>query len=129
MNMEHTCWDFEILRGICNERDRELIKCIPIPAMERDDSWFWIRDEKGIFTVRSCYKWLQGHYTSNHMSFWKRLWSLNVIYRCFSIGSREQCVLIGMIGWSIWNRRNKSLWEKVNGSVFGVLAAAHNLLF
>ncbi|XP_074360145.1 uncharacterized protein LOC141700235 [Apium graveolens] len=45
-----------------------------------------------------------------------------------SAGTREQCVLTAMIGWSIWNRRNKWVWERVNGSAFGVLAAAQNLL-
>ena len=30
--------------------------------------------------------------------------------------------------WSIWNRRNKWIWDKVNISAFGIKAAALNLL-
>lgn len=33
-----------------------------------------------------------------------------------------------MLCWSLWNRRNKWVWDKVNGSAFGVMAAARNLL-
>ncbi|KAL8103570.1 hypothetical protein AgCh_027952 [Apium graveolens] len=44
-------WDDEILRDICNERDMTLIKQIPIPMRSREDTWFWIFDDKGVFTV------------------------------------------------------------------------------
>ena len=33
-----------------------------------------------------------------------------------------------MLCWSIWNRRNKWVWDKANGSIFGVRAAPNNLL-
>ncbi|XP_074377393.1 uncharacterized protein LOC141718921 [Apium graveolens] len=162
---------------------------------EKQDSWFWIGDDKGVFTVRSYYRWLTGEFASIHASFWNRLWSLkvpgkivnflwrmcrgyfpttnalamkrvdisincpwyhngvetdgHVIFGCdfaknvwknsevkhlvhydllestFEVLSRyfvacsiNQCVLIGMICRSIWNRRNKWVWERVNGSVF-----------
>lgn len=49
----------EILNDICNERDRELIKQIPISRTLREDSWFWFFYEKGKFTVRNCYRRLQ----------------------------------------------------------------------
>lgn len=33
-----------------------------------------------------------------------------------------------MVCWSLWKRRNKWVWDKANGSAFGVIAAASNLL-
>lgn len=51
-----------------------------------------------------------------------------VIRHAFEKCSREQCVQLGMVCWSLWNRRNKWVWEKINGSAFGVIAAAFNLL-
>lgn len=51
-----------------------------------------------------------------------------VLRNAFDRCTKEQCVFIGMLCWSIWNRRNKWVWEKANGSVFGVRAAATNLL-
>lgn len=46
----------------------------------------------------------------------------------FEVCNRDQCVSIAMISWSIWYRRNKWFWEKVNGSAFGVKNAAMHLL-
>lgn len=51
-----------------------------------------------------------------------------ILKRCFSVCTREPCVFIAMIGWRILNRRNNWVWNRANGSVFGVLAAACNLL-
>lgn len=50
-----TEWDEEVLFDICNERDRELIRHVPIPQRQRADSWCWTFDGNGDFTVRSCY--------------------------------------------------------------------------
>ena len=51
-----------------------------------------------------------------------------VLHNAFKAGSRSQCVLIGMLCCSIWNRRKKWVWDKANGSVFGVVAEATNFL-
>lgn len=51
-----------------------------------------------------------------------------VLRNLFSACTRNQCVLVCMICWSIWNRRNKWNWDRANESVFGVRAAATNLL-
>lgn len=73
MNDEGTQWDFEVIRDICNDKDIELIKRIPIPEMQLNDSWFWIADENGLFSVRSCYRGLQGEIDSTYSQFWNRL--------------------------------------------------------
>lgn len=52
----------------------------------------------------------------------------DVICRAFATCNREQCTLITLICWSIWNRRNRWVWEKINQSVFGIKAAALNML-
>lgn len=67
-----------MIRDIGNDRDLELIKRIPILSTAIRDSWFWLKDEKGIFTVKSCYRWLQGEFSNEFVSFWKKLWSLKV---------------------------------------------------
>lgn len=35
-------WDQAVLDNICNNRDKELIKRIPIPTQRTSDSWFWV---------------------------------------------------------------------------------------
>lgn len=71
-------WDEEVLQDICNERDCGLIRQIPIPQRSKEDSWFWLYDDKGEFTVRSCYRRLRGEAECSDKVFWKRLWGLNL---------------------------------------------------
>ncbi|XP_074342817.1 putative mitochondrial protein AtMg00310 [Apium graveolens] len=38
MDMDGHNWDFKVLYDICNDRDIELIRRIPIPAVDKEDS-------------------------------------------------------------------------------------------
>lgn len=51
-----------------------------------------------------------------------------IVKRVFERCNREQCGLFVLICWSLWNKRNKWLWQWVNMSVFGTKASALNLL-
>lgn len=202
---EERRWDMEVVNDICNSRDVELIKRIPIPLMDRRDSWYWMLEDNGEFTVKSCYRWLQGENDGSYRLFWNKLWSLrmphkvtNFIWRVskgclptasalagkgisidtrcpwchsaeetdvhalflcefaktvwyavglsqivqtiqtetafrgmvkvFEMCSRNQCIQFAMFSWSLWNRRNRWLWDKINGSAYGVKATACNLI-
>lgn len=52
----------------------------------------------------------------------------DVICRSFDRSNKEQCTLLAVVCWSIWNRHSKWIWEKINMSVFGIKSAALNLL-
>lgn len=52
----------------------------------------------------------------------------DVLCRVFAACNREQCTLITLMCWSIWNRRNIWVWERINQCVFGIKAAAVNML-
>lgn len=39
-----------------------------------------------------------------------------------------QCAMFGMVCWSLWNRRDKWVWNRVNGFAFGVWFAVMSLL-
>ena len=54
---------------ICNDRDSELIQQIVISTTDRADTWFWSRDDKGKYTVKSCYRMLQGENDCLYASF------------------------------------------------------------
>lgn len=71
-------WDEEILRDLFNDRDVNLIQKIPLPMRQEQDSWFWPSDDKGLFTVRSCYRMLQGESVNVNSGFWKKLWPMQV---------------------------------------------------
>lgn len=36
----------------------------------------------------------------------------DVIRRVFDRGNREQCTMLALVCWIIWNRRNKWVWDK-----------------
>lgn len=59
-------------------RDRDLIKRIPIPLQTTTDSWYWILDDKGEYTVRSCYRFLKGECRDDHSKLWKKIWALKL---------------------------------------------------
>lgn len=79
MQINHKEWDDDMLRDICNERDRNLIKKVTIPRREEKDNWFWLLDEKGCFTVRSCYRVLQWEIDAPYAKVWRRIWNLKLL--------------------------------------------------
>lgn len=72
-------WDEEVLQDICNDRDRELIKMIPLSRGNKDDSWTWLFDENGDFSVKSCYRHILGEVECRDKIFWKKLWGLHLL--------------------------------------------------
>lgn len=54
--------------------------------------------------------------------------SKEVLKRVLNTRTADQWTMLGLICWSIWCRRNKWVWDKINLSVFGVRALAMNLL-
>lgn len=52
-------WDDAILNDLFNDRDVQLIQNIPLSSSvfrDTKDTWMWLFDENGEFTVRSCYR-------------------------------------------------------------------------
>ena len=94
--------------------------------------WCQVEDEDEIHVLFTC-------------SFAKSVWEatsvhdliqvlpgervFDVLQQVFASGTRDQVVLIALLCWNIWNRRNKWVWDKVNMSVFGVQEGAMNLLY
>lgn len=191
---------------ICNERDRNLIKQIPLSSTLVNDEWMWLPDDKGCFTVKSCYRLIQGEIEAPYAHFWRKIWKLkltgkvihflwrvcsqclpivarlvtkqvqidvsyhwcrmyqeteiHILFECdfakqvwlqmglqdviqgtlpgenvfefvrgiFDKCTSVQCGMMALACWSLWNRRNKWLWERVNVSTFGVRDSAMNML-
>ena len=66
-------WDLDVIQDIFQSRDTRLIKQIPLSLNVTTDSWYWLLDEKGEFTVKSGYRWLQGEVDDADKRFWTRL--------------------------------------------------------
>ena len=58
--------------------DSEVILGIPLSVRNIKDSWYWNADLKGIYTVKSGYRLLQGTVTDDRTMLWKKLWKLNI---------------------------------------------------
>lgn len=75
-------WDLEILRDLFNEQDVVQIQKIPLNCSRTEDSWMWIDEEKGNYSVKSGYRKLcQTEYGLPNLVFefnWLKIWNLSV---------------------------------------------------
>lgn len=47
-------WHMEVIDDVFNSGDAELIKRVPLPLKEKNDSWFWLLDDdKGYLRSRA----------------------------------------------------------------------------
>lgn len=54
------------------------------------------------------------------------IWQM--LRQIFTSSTVEQCILIAAFCWSLWNRRNKWVWDQVKISAFGVKQLTFNML-
>lgn len=54
--------------------------------------------------------------------------AFSIFKRLFSTGTKDQCLLLVLTCYSLWNRRNQWVWNKVVKSVFGTKQTVLNLL-
>lgn len=50
----------KVVQDFFNVPDNKLIERIPIPMLENEDSWFWLLEANGQFSVKSCCRRLHG---------------------------------------------------------------------
>lgn len=62
-------WDVDVLCDLSHTIDVELIQRISIPMVDKEDSWYWVLDDSGDFTVCNCYRSIQGEWHSEHKVF------------------------------------------------------------
>lgn len=63
---------------------------------------------------------IQPMLTDNVMTFLER-----VFQHC----SRDQCGMVGMVCWNLWQRRNNWVWNRSNASSFGIQSKAYSMLY
>ncbi|KAF2315378.1 hypothetical protein GH714_039064 [Hevea brasiliensis] len=49
------CWDINLLRGIFQARDVEVINSMPISIFDKEDTWIWHFDKRGKYSVKLAY--------------------------------------------------------------------------
>lgn len=78
LNMSKTNWDGEILTDIFSQHDVQQIKCIPIAENQPADRIIWTTEDKGEYTVKCCYRILQGTMLVSQKPFWTRMWKMRL---------------------------------------------------
>ena len=75
-------WEEDILGDLFNRRDRTIIKQIPLSLNPIHDQWQWLRDPKGLYTVKSGYHMLQPSQINPRNSMdkvaWNRMWNFRI---------------------------------------------------
>ncbi|KAM6577771.1 hypothetical protein CsatB_029608 [Cannabis sativa] len=75
-------WDDEVILDVLTERDQTLVFKIPLSQHYVNDTWYWMNEDHGLFTVKSAYG-LQQQIKGNidmaaNSGFWKQLWQLKL---------------------------------------------------
>lgn len=78
MNNEGTEWDLEVINDLFDAEDCARIQSIPLSRHVTHDSWYWLMEDKGVFTVKSCYRLLQGECDDAYKRLWKRIWTMKL---------------------------------------------------
>lgn len=69
-------WDAYILVDLFNDRDMSFIQQIPLSdRYTGHDGWYWVGDDRGDFTVKSCYRQIRGEHACEDRTFWRILWN------------------------------------------------------
>ncbi|KAM6569367.1 hypothetical protein CsatB_017352 [Cannabis sativa] len=75
-------WDSDVVCDLFTPTEAAIILGIPISQAGGEDSWYWLAESNGFYSVRSAYKLLQAQKhqadTPQTSQFWKRLWELKV---------------------------------------------------
>ena len=57
--------DKDMVCDMFNERDKDVILRIPLSSNMNDDGWFWYREARGLFSVKSYYRAIYGEFQQN----------------------------------------------------------------
>ncbi|XP_055959787.1 uncharacterized protein LOC130014852 [Mercurialis annua] len=78
LDMDGQSWDVGLVRDVFNDNDAENILSIPISCRRLEDGWRWNFEPKGNFSVKSCYRVINGEYGGEVNPVWNKIWRLSV---------------------------------------------------
>lgn len=81
MTSDRREWDIDIRRDLFNNEDIQHILKIPLSITRGEDTWLWLDDTKGTYTVKSAYRRVCQEYARDQLTGdidWLKMWSLAV---------------------------------------------------
>ena len=74
----HRSCDYDLVKDVFNNRDRDCILQIPLSFRRDCNTWYWLPNAKGIYIVRSCYKLMDIISELPSSGVWSNIWKLVV---------------------------------------------------
>ncbi|CAH9127293.1 unnamed protein product [Cuscuta epithymum] len=71
-------WNTKRIAAIFNNEERKIISSIPISLQDKQDGFWWSKENNGIFSVKSCYRVLMQGGEVGGWNGWKDLWELKI---------------------------------------------------
>ena len=71
-------WDKDLVSDLFNSRNRELILSIALSVRTTNINWYWMVDDKGLYSIKSGYKIQQFWSKDGKVEIWTQLWKLSI---------------------------------------------------
>uniref|UniRef100_A0A803PR48 Reverse transcriptase n=1 Tax=Cannabis sativa TaxID=3483 RepID=A0A803PR48_CANSA len=75
-------WDVDVVRDLFSPTDATVILGIPISHAVHEDTWYWLAEKDGFYSIRCAYKLIQ---EQNFVSaptetggFWRKMWAMKM---------------------------------------------------
>ncbi|KAG8655555.1 hypothetical protein MANES_04G054132v8 [Manihot esculenta] len=81
LGVDNRSWDNEALHSLFSPEERAATLRIPVSYTTTDDSWFWLEEHRGIYSIKSGYRLLVNglyHLPSISAGLWLSLWKVDV---------------------------------------------------
>ncbi|XP_060972141.1 uncharacterized protein LOC133038108 [Cannabis sativa] len=73
-------WDADVVNDLFEERDRQLVLSIQLSDRVERDSWYWNKENSGLYTIKSAYLFLQNSAELEPVAHhgYKQMWQLDI---------------------------------------------------
>ncbi|XP_062093901.1 uncharacterized protein LOC133799929 [Humulus lupulus] len=108
-------WDRDLVRDIFSPEDAEIILSIPLSLDRLEDSWYWVLEKSGLFSVNSVYRVLQDRKEEAALGLnCVRLFGGSFaewIEQTWLLLDQTRRQSLVMLCWGLWKARNDLVWR------------------
>lgn len=82
MKLDGNQWESDIIEDLFDDRDKNLTYNIQLNPNKPKDTWYWMFELKGTYSVKSGYKEIKSMHVkweeNDASSIWQKLWKLKI---------------------------------------------------
>ncbi|XP_074336620.1 uncharacterized protein LOC141673779 [Apium graveolens] len=87
--MDRKAWDIDVVRDVFNDRDQRCVLDTLIEEDLQNDVLYWGKEQSGVYSVRSAYKYIQEEKGAwcreENNEIWSRLWKIKAPPKCLNL--------------------------------------------